>query len=123
MLTRAARHGLELTELGLGVAQFGNLFRETSDEEAASAVDSAWRSGIRYFDTAPHYGLGLSERRLGALLRDYPRDEFVVSSKVGRLLVPNDNDTGAMDDEGFAVSATQKRVWDFSRDGILRSVE
>jgi D-threo-aldose 1-dehydrogenase len=123
MLTRAARHGLELTELGLGVAQFGNLFRETSDEEAASAVDSAWRSGIRYFDTAPHYGLGLSERRLGALLRDYPRDEFVVSSKVGRLLVPSDNGAGAMDDEGFAVPATQKRVWDFSRDGILRSVE
>lgn len=123
MLTRAARGGLELTELGLGAAQFGNLFRETSDEEAASAVDAAWRAGIRYFDTAPHYGLGLSERRLGALLREYPRDEFVVSTKVGRLLVPNANGTGAMDDEGFAVPATQKRVWDFSRDGILRSVE
>ena len=123
MVKRAVRRGLQMTELGLGAAQFGNLYRVTSDEEVAAAVDSAWRAGIRYFDTAPHYGLGLSERRLGALLREYPRDEFVISTKVGRLLVPNDSGTNVMDDEGFAVRASEKRVWDFSRDGILRSVE
>ncbi|MEO7121863.1 MAG: aldo/keto reductase, partial [Lacisediminihabitans sp.] len=123
MEKRALRRGLEVTELGLGAAQFGNLFRVTSDEEAASAVDSAWRAGIRYFDTAPHYGLGLSEHRLGALLREHPRDEYVISTKVGRLLVPNEDGANSMDDQGFAVRATQRRVWDFSRDGILRSVE
>jgi D-threo-aldose 1-dehydrogenase len=122
MQTRRTRTGLELTELGLGVAQFGNLYRETTDEEAASAIDAAWAAGIRYFDTAPHYGVGLSERRLGALLAKYPRDEYVLSTKVGRLLVPDPTATGR-DAEGFDVPATTKRVWDFSRDGILRSVE
>jgi len=123
MRTRATRRGLQLTELGLGAAQFGNLYRETTDDQAAGAVLAAWDAGIRYFDTAPHYGLGLSERRLGALLRKYPRDEYLVSSKVGRLLVPNPQGAGRMDDEGFAVPASTRREWDFSRDGILRSVE
>jgi D-threo-aldose 1-dehydrogenase len=89
MRTRATRRGLQLTELGLGAAQFGNLYRETGDEQAAGAVAAAWDAGIRYFDTAPHYGLGLSEQRLGPLLKRFPRDEYVVSSKVGRLLVPS----------------------------------
>jgi D-threo-aldose 1-dehydrogenase len=123
MRTRATRRGLHLTELGLGAAQFGNLYRETTDEQAAGAVSAAWDAGIRYFDTAPHYGLGLSEQRLGPLLADYPRDEFVVSSKVGRLLVDSPELASRMDDEGFAVPATKRRVWDFSRDGILRSFE
>jgi D-threo-aldose 1-dehydrogenase len=123
MRVRAAKRGLPLTELGLGVAQFGNLFRETSDEEAAGAVDVAWSAGIRYFDTAPHYGLGLSERRLGALLATRPRDEFVVSSKVGKLLVPSPETADRQDDQGFVVPASLRREWDFSRDGILRSVE
>ena len=122
MQTRQTRTGLQLTELGLGVAQFGNLYRETTDEEAASAIDAAWAAGIRYFDTAPHYGVGLSERRLGALLAKYPRDEYVLSTKVGRLLVPDPTASGR-DTEGFDVPATTKRVWDFSRDGILRSVD
>jgi D-threo-aldose 1-dehydrogenase len=123
MRTRATRRGLRLTELGLGAAQFGNLYRETSDEQAAGAVDAAWTAGIRYFDTAPHYGLGLSERRLGALLGTKPRNEYVVSSKVGRLLVPSPESADRMDDEGFSVPASSRRVWDFSRDGILRSLE
>jgi D-threo-aldose 1-dehydrogenase len=123
MQTRATRRGLRLTELGVGLAQFGNLYRVTSDEEAAGAIDAAWQAGIRYFDTAPHYGLGLSERRAGALLADRPRDDFVVSSKVGRLLVPSPETAGRDDDEGFAVPAAVRRVFDFSRDGILRSVE
>jgi D-threo-aldose 1-dehydrogenase len=123
MRTRATRRGLHLTELGLGAAQFGNLYRETTDEQAAGAVEAAWDAGIRYFDTAPHYGLGLSERRLGALLRQHPRDEYVVSSKVGRLLVPSPESAGQVDDAGFAVPAAYRREWDFSRDGILRSLE
>jgi D-threo-aldose 1-dehydrogenase len=123
MRTRATRRGLQLTELGLGAAQFGNLYRETTDEQAAGAVTAAWDAGIRYFDTAPHYGLGLSEQRLGPLLTGYPRDEYLVSSKVGRLLVDSPELAGRMDDEGFAVPATKRRVWDFSRDGILRSFE
>jgi D-threo-aldose 1-dehydrogenase len=120
---RALTNGLELTALALGAAQFGNLYRETSDEESADAVDAAWSAGVRYFDTAPHYGLGLSERRLGAALRGRPRDEYVVSTKVGRLLEPDPDGAARMDDEGFAVPATLRRRFDFSRDGILRSVE
>lgn len=110
-----------LPAVGLGCAQLGNLYRPITDDDAAAAVDAAWRGGVRYFDTAPHYGLGVSERRLGAALRGRPRDEYVVSTKVGRLLVPTTND--AMDDEGFVVPATHRRVWDFSRDGVLRSLE
>ena len=85
---------------------------------------AAWDAGIRTFDTAPHYGLGLSERRLGAALRGRPRDTYTVSTKVGRLLVPNPGG-GAGDDlaHGFAVPATHRRVWDFTADGVLRSLE
>ncbi|NUR63868.1 MAG: aldo/keto reductase [Catenulispora sp.] len=113
---------VELTELGFGGSVIGNLYREVSDDEAAEAVVTAWNAGIRYFDTAPHYGLGLSERRLGAVLSQYPRDQYVVSSKVGRLLVPNEHRRGR-DDDGFAVPDDLRRQWDFSRDGVLRSIE
>jgi D-threo-aldose 1-dehydrogenase len=116
------RTTIELTELGFGGSVIGNLYRAVSDEEAAGAVTAAWNAGIRYFDTAPHYGLGLSERRLGAVLREYPREEYVVSSKVGRLLVPNEAPQGA-DTDGFAVPDDLRRQWDFSRDGVLRSIE
>lgn len=123
MRQRATRRGLRLTELGLGTAQFGNLYRETTDAETRSAVDTAWDAGIRYFDTAPHYGVGLSERRLGAELRTRPRDEYIISSKVGKLLVPSPETAHLRDDEGFDVPRDPRRQWDFSRDGILRSVE
>jgi D-threo-aldose 1-dehydrogenase len=123
MRIRAMARGLPLTELGLGVAQFGNLYRTTTDADSTAAVDAAWDSGIRYFDTAPHYGLGLAERRLGAALASRPRDEFVVSSKVGRILESSPETAHLLDNEGFVVPANVKRVWDFSRDGILRSVE
>ncbi|GEL48417.1 oxidoreductase [Cellulomonas hominis] len=123
MRTRSVAGDLALTEIGLGAAQFGNLNRETTDEASTAAVDRAWEAGIRYFDTAPHYGLGLSERRLGAALAGRPRDEFVLSTKVGRLLVPDPHGAGRTDDEGFVVPATTRRRWDFSRDGVLRSVE
>jgi len=112
-----------LTELGLGGAQFGNLYREMPEAEAAAVVDRAWAAGVRYFDTAPHYGLGLSERRLGALLRDRPRDELVLSTKVGRLLVPDPDGAAHGDDAGFSVAEPVRREWDFSRDGVRRSLE
>lgn len=123
MQTRSTHRGLELTEIGLGAAQLGNLYRETTEAEVEEGVAAAWAAGVRYFDTAPHYGLGLSERRLGEQLRTHPRDEYVISSKVGKLLVPNPGGEDRMDDQGFAVPAVTKREWDFSRDGILRSVE
>ncbi|WFF03808.1 aldo/keto reductase [Micromonospora sp. WMMD964] len=121
--TLPLRPQVRLTELGFGAAQGGNLYRTTTDEEFASAVDRAWEAGVRYYDTAPHYGLGLSERRLGAALRERPRDEYVVSTKVGRLLVPSPQDAHLRDTEGFDVPASHRRVWDFSRDGVLRSIE
>ncbi|WIV57424.1 aldo/keto reductase [Amycolatopsis nalaikhensis] len=114
---------IPLSPLGLGCAQLGNLYHAISDETAAATVRRAWDEGIRYFDTAPHYGLGLSETRLGAALRAFPREEYVLSTKVGRVLEPNPGGAGARDDQGFAVPAAYKRRWDFSRDGVLRSFE
>ncbi|MER5834667.1 aldo/keto reductase [Streptomyces sp. NPDC002130] len=116
--------GVRVTELSFGAAGIGNLYRPISDEAAFAAVDAAWDAGIRTFDTAPHYGLGLSERRLGEALRDRPRDMYTLSTKVGRLLEPNPGG-GRGDDlaHGFAVSETHRRVWDFSADGVLRSLE
>jgi D-threo-aldose 1-dehydrogenase len=112
---------VQVTELAFGGAPIGNLFAAVDDGEAAAAVDAAWESGIRTFDTAPHYGFGLSERRLGAALAHRPRAEYVISTKVGRLLT----DVGgppAPDAEGFAVSTRGRRVFDFSADGVLRSL-
>lgn len=123
MRTSTVNGTVRLTGLGLGTAQFGNLYRETTEEQAAGAVEAAWAAGIRYFDTAPHYGLGLSERRLGALLRERPRDEFVISTKVGRLLVPNPGGENSRDDEGFDVPATLRRELDYSADGVRRSID
>jgi D-threo-aldose 1-dehydrogenase len=110
-----------ISGLGFGGAPIANLYAEVSDEDARATIDAAWDSGVRYFDTAPHYGLGLSERRLGAALVDRPRSEFVVSTKVGRVLEPFDG--GGLDDAGFLVPATHRRVWDFSADGVRRSLE
>ncbi|MCX5269453.1 aldo/keto reductase [Streptomyces sp. NBC_00199] len=123
--TALGRSRVRVTELAFGAAALGNLFTPVSDRAAAETVDAAWDAGIRTFDTAPHYGLGLSERRLGAALRTRPRDAYVVSTKVGRLLEPTGPREPAGDDlaNGFAVPATHHRVWDFSADGVLRSVE
>jgi D-threo-aldose 1-dehydrogenase len=124
MQTTAVRGtGVRLTALGLGAAPAGNLYRATTDEEAHATFQAAWDAGVRYFDTAPHYGLGLSERRLGAYLRTRPRDELVISTKVGRLLVPSPETAHQKDTDLFEVPADARRVWDFSRDGVLRSLE
>ncbi|SFW91426.1 aldo/keto reductase [Amycolatopsis australiensis] len=114
---------LSLSPLGLGCAQLGNLYHAISDETADATVRRAWDEGVRYFDTAPHYGLGLSETRLGAALRSFPRDEYVLSTKAGRVLEPNPAGADVQDDQGFAVPAAYRRRWDFSRDGVLRSLE
>lgn len=118
---RLGRSAVEVTELGFGGGPLGGLFEALDDETAAGALAAGWDLGIRYFDTSPHYGIGHSERRIGELLRQKPRDEFTLSTKVGRVLVPQDP-AGRMD-EAFRVPATHRRVWDFSRDGIRRSVE
>src|SRR5580700_3289410 len=86
---RLGRSPVLVTELAFGGAAIGNLFSPVDDDAAAATVEAAWAGGIRTFDTAPHYGLGLSERRLGAALAGRPRGEYVISTKVGRLLVKN----------------------------------
>ncbi|RFA10810.1 aldo/keto reductase [Subtercola boreus] len=123
MRVRSVSNATSVTEVGFGAAQFGNLFRETTEAEAEGAFEAAWAGGIRYFDTAPHYGLGLSERRLGRLLQGRSRDDFALSTKVGRLIVDNPAGAGQQDDEGFAVPATSRREWDFSADGVRRSLD
>ncbi|HEY8719059.1 aldo/keto reductase [Pengzhenrongella sp.] len=123
-VTRLPRRDLALTAVGVGAAQFGNLYRPSTDAELEGAVQAAWDQGIRYFDTAPHYGLGLSERRLGALLGQFPRDEIVVSTKAGRLLRPSPETAHLRDVAGgFDVPADVRREWDFSAAGVRRSLE
>ena len=120
---RLGRTDVEVTPLGFGAAALGNLYAPVTDEDARAAVDAAWDAGIRYFDTAPHYGLGLSERRLGAALAGRPRDQLVVSTKVGRLLVDNPHPTGSDMAHQFAVPDDLTRVRDYSADGVRRSLE
>lgn len=113
-----------VTTLGFGGASAGNLYTETTGEEVTAAVDCAWAGGIRYFDTAPHYGLGLSEHRLGSALRDRPREVFVISTKVGRLLEPNPRPEGSdLATGGFAVPDTLRRRFDFGAAAVRRSLE
>ena len=121
--TSTVRDRITFTKLGLGCAQFGNLFHETTDEACTEAVLQSWNSGVRYFDVAPHYGLGLGERRLGQAIKSLPREEIVVSTKVGRVLVPSPETADRQDEQGFVVPANVKRVFDYSRDGIMRSFE
>ena len=124
MRTATLGHGpVQVTDLAFGAAALGNLYTEVDPAEAEAALLTAWDAGIRYFDTAPHYGLGLSERRVGAALRQRPRDSYTLSTKVGRLLEPVPDATGDDLANGFAVPANHRRVWDFSADGVRRSIE
>jgi D-threo-aldose 1-dehydrogenase len=120
---RLGRTSVQVTELSFGGAAIGNLFTEVSDDDARAAVDAAWAGGIRAFDTAPHYGLGLSERRIGQALKDRPRDEYVLSTKVGRLIEPAPPGAAGHDTEGYAVAAGLTRRFDFSADGVRRSLD
>ncbi len=108
-----------MTRLGLGAAPLGGLFEEVSEEEAHAVVEAAYERGLRLFDTAPLYGSGLSEQRLGAVLRTKPRDEFVLSTKVGRLLRAN----GPAEPTMFEGTPPLRPVFDFSYDGVLRSLD
>ena len=114
--------GLSVGPFGFGVAPVANLGHAVSDETAFGALEAAWSAGIRYYDVAPHYGLGLGERRLGAFLATKPRDEFIVSTKVGRLLVENPRGVEP-DDEGFDVRSPLVRRRDYSADGVRRSLD
>jgi D-threo-aldose 1-dehydrogenase len=113
-----------VTGVGFGGASAGNLYRETSNAEAVAAVQAAWDGGIRYFDTAPHYGLGLSESRLGDALRSRPRPEYILSTKVGRVLEDNPAPVGSdLAAGGFAVPDRLRRRYDYSAAGVRRSLE
>ncbi len=119
---RLGRTAVEITRLGLGSAPLGGLFSPVSDDDAAATVARAWDLGIRYFDTAPLYGFGLAERRLGAFLRAQPRDSFVLSTKVGRLL--RRTTTGEPPpDPAYKGTPPERPVFDFSYDGVMRSLD
>ena len=119
-LRKLGRAKIGVTTLGLGLAPIGNLYRSVSDQEARATVNTALELGIRYFDTAPYYGFGLSERRAGDALRGKP--EVVISTKVGRLLEPIANPVPA-ERCGFVSPMPFEPLYDYSYDGILRSHE
>jgi len=114
-------------KLGFGTAPLGNMFRNIPEEEALATVDAAWDSGIRYFDTAPFYGAGLAELRLGAALKQRRRDDYVLSTKVGRLILDELEDPAARElgEKGglFEFGRKNKIVDDYSADATLRSIE
>lgn len=115
------------TQLGFGTAPLGNMFRNIPEDEALATVKAAWDQGVRYFDTAPLYGAGLSEIRLGNALAGYRRDEYVLSTNVGRVILDEIEDAGARDlgEKGgvFEFGLPNKIVNDYSADATLRSVE
>lgn len=120
-LRKFGRTGLMVTDMGFGAAPIGNFLKPISDEVADAMVQRAWNSGMRYFDTAPLYGHGLSELRLGQSLRWKPRDEFVVSSKVGRLLKPARR--SSIDFAPWVDAAPFTFNFDYSYDGTMRALE
>ena len=115
--------GLDVTELGLGGAPIGGFRATISDAEATALIDAAWQGGVRYFDTSPFYGYGRSELRMGAALRQKPRDEYVLSTKVGRVMHamrPGEKPPVDFRDNGLSGFAP---VFDYSYDGVMRSLE
>ncbi len=118
---RLGRTSIEVTELGFGGASIGELFVPVSETAARETIAAAWDAGVRYFDTAPWYGRGLSELRTGAALRDHPRAEFALSTKVGRWLRPSTSE--AFDGAPWVGGAPNEVVFDYSYDGIMRSIE
>jgi len=115
------RSGLRVTALGFGGAPLGNSLAPVDDRDAAKALDASWASGCRYFDTAPFYGYGLSERRMGERLRAHPRDDFILSTKVGRLIRPGDSAQKKL--ENFPDSLPFHAEFDYSYDAVMRSTE
>ena len=120
---RIGRTDVEVTRLGFGAAAMAGLYRAVPEERARASVHAAYDAGVRYFDTAPHYGFGLSETRLGAALKALdPHEHTVVSTKVGRLLVPVDADP-TEGRHGFVGAAPFEPVFDYSYDAVMRSFE
>jgi D-threo-aldose 1-dehydrogenase len=120
-MKRSRLGSLDVTSLGLGSAPLGGLFSPVSDADAEATIARAWSLGVRFFDTAPLYGFGLAERRLGAFLRQQKRDSYAISTKVGRLLRAGDG--AAAEDEHYKGTPRERPVFDFSYDGVMRSVE
>ncbi|SIT57353.1 Pyridoxal 4-dehydrogenase [Mesorhizobium prunaredense] len=118
---RVGSTALEITEVSFGGAAVGGLYRACPRETAIQTLQFAWDAGLRYFDTAPFYGFGLSERRFGDFLRDKPRDTYVLSTKVGRLLRPVPEDR--IPDHSYVDPLPFAPDYDYSYDGIMRSVE
>ncbi|MDA8292645.1 MAG: aldo/keto reductase [Actinomycetota bacterium] len=117
---RIGDSGVEVTRFVLGCAPIGGLYSAVDETTARGALDAAWRGGVRAFDVAPHYGVGLAEERLGRFLATVPGEQVTVSSKVGRLLVDTDEDVEGVDE--FYGTPRRRRVRDYSRDGVRRSV-
>ena len=121
---------IAVTCFGFGGASMGNMYTEARDDEALKAIRSAYEAKVRYFDTAPMYGFGKSERLYGKALKDQPRDSFVLSSKVGRLIMAG-KPTPQTEDKGFEIDEdtcfveidNAYSMFDYSRDGVLRSLE
>jgi D-threo-aldose 1-dehydrogenase len=114
-------------KLGFGTAPLGNMFRDIAEAEALATLDAAWNDGIRYFDTAPFYGAGLAEMRMGKVLARRPRGEYVLSTKVGRLILDEVEDVAARDlgEKGgvFKYGRPNRIVSDYSEDATLRSID
>lgn len=119
---RLGNGGLTFTEIGMGTAPLGNLYRAISEAEAEAVLERAWEGGVRYYDTAPLYGLGLSETRLNRFLRGKPREDYVLSTKVGRLLKACAPDKRDGFGKWFDVPA-RNEVYDYTYDGVMRSLE
>lgn len=119
---RTGNGGLTFTEIGFGTAPLGNLYRSISDAEADAILERAWEGGLRYYDTAPLYGMGLSETRVNRFLRGKSREDYVLSTKIGRLLqvCPPEERTGI--GKWFDVPV-RKEIYDYTYDGVMRSVE
>lgn len=111
----------EVSEIGLGTAPLGGLYSPVDDASALDTLEAAWARGVRFFDTAPQYGNGLSERRLGAFLKSKPRDQYVLATKVGRLLRVPVEPQG--EDAFYKGTPPERPVFDFSYDGVMRSFE
>jgi D-threo-aldose 1-dehydrogenase len=119
---RLGNGGIKFTELGFGTAPLGNLYRAITDEDAHNVLQAAWDDGCRYFDTAPLYGLGLSEVRVGNFLRGKPRDQYVISTKAGRLMKVSSPESRTGIGKFFDVP-NRREVYDYSYDGVIRSFE
>ncbi|MDG4717827.1 MULTISPECIES: aldo/keto reductase [Thalassospira] len=119
---RTLQGKLELSELSFGASSLGGLYRAVTDEDAVNVLEAAWKSGIRYFDTAPFYGFGLSECRLGRFLADRKAADFMLSTKVGRLLEPVANKADIPKSD-FVNPLPNRPVYDYSYSGIMRSFE